>query len=419
MAKYRHAKKLNIQLLIIIILAVLVVAAVTVGIIITVSDNSNNKNNTESVKPTVAPTAAPTVTPTEIVDEDPEVKYAKLAQEYMQNMSLEDKIYQMLMVSPEALTGVDVVTMAGPSTEAALSEKPVGGILYSEQNFESDEQTNEMVLNTKSYAKYPLFIATQKQSENIGTYTDQSEANVFEDADAIGAELHRIGINFNLAPSAVISGDNAYNTDPTVTGMLVKQAVLGLRNNGIISTLCSFPDEAENSNPYDVMKTSEFVPFVTVFTEGADVVMMSAEKASGIDPDYPAFMSSRMIKELLIGELKFNGLILSPVMNYDPLNSEFTKETMVAKAIEAGVNMFICTDDVESYVEAIKAAVDNGSISEDMINESVSKILSLKFKYNIINEGASIPQTETSTEAPTDASTDVPTEEVTATEDLY
>lgn len=384
MAKYRHAKKMNIQLLIVIILAVLVVAAVTVGIII-VTSGPKDKNNTEETKPTLKPTVAPTIAPTEPIVEDPDVRYSKLAQEYMKNMNLDDKIYQMLMVTPEALTDVDVVTMAGPSTEKALTEKPVGGILYGEQNFESDEQTNEMIINTKSFTKYPLFIATQKQSENISTYTDQSEAAAFEDANTIGADLNKKGINFNLAPYANITGESAYNSDPTVAGMLIKQAVLGFKNNNVISTLCSFPDSSENENPYDVMKTSEFVPFVTVFTEGADVVMISDKKATGIDAENPAFMSSRIIKELLIGELKFNGLILSPALSYDALSSDYTKETMVAKAIEAGVNMFVCTDDVVSYADAIKAGIEEGTITEDMINESVCKILALKFKYNIID----------------------------------
>lgn len=412
MAKYRHAKKINIQLIIIIALAVLTIAAVTVGIIITVSNN--NKNNEPA--PTQVPTMAPTQAPTEAPTEDPEMKYSKLAQNYMKNMSLDDKIYQMLLVSPEALTGVDVVTMAGPSTETALTEKPVGGILYSEQNFESDEQATEMLINIKSFAKYPLFLATNEESENKATYTAESETQAFDDANTIGQKLHTLGLNFNLAPSAAISGDDAYSADPTTAGMLVKQAMLGFRNNNIVTALNAFPSIGENANPYDVMKTSEFVPFVSAFTEGADAVVVGYNKASGIDAEYPAFMSTRIVKDLLITELKFNGLIVSPALKYDALTSEYAKETMVNMSIAAGVNMLVCIDDVDSYVEAIKKGLSDGTITEDMINESVAKILTLKFKYGIIDSNVAPPPTsEIPTDAPTEAVSD-PTQEVATTE---
>ena len=78
--------------------------------------------------------------------------------------------------------------------------------------------------------------------------------------------------------------------------------------------------------------------------------------------------------------------------------------------------MLVCIDDVDSYADAIKAGLSDGAITEDMINESVAKILTLKFKYGIIDSNVTPPPTtELPTDAPTEAVSD-PTVEVATTE---
>ena len=52
----------------------------------------------------------------------------------LENMSLEEKAAQMFVITPEALTGMGVVTQAGETTRKALEKYPVGGLIYMEQN---------------------------------------------------------------------------------------------------------------------------------------------------------------------------------------------------------------------------------------------------------------------------------------------
>lgn len=49
-------------------------------------------------------------------------------------MTLEQKVAQMFMITPDALTGVDGATMAGDSTKAAYTQYPVGGLIYMAKN---------------------------------------------------------------------------------------------------------------------------------------------------------------------------------------------------------------------------------------------------------------------------------------------
>ena len=70
-------------------------------------------------------------------------------EEILSQMTLVDKIHQMLFVTPEVLTGFESVTAAGESTEASLAEHKVGGIIYNDTNLEDSEQLKAMLSERK------------------------------------------------------------------------------------------------------------------------------------------------------------------------------------------------------------------------------------------------------------------------------
>lgn len=96
----------------------------------------------------------------------------KTASEIFSEMSLSDKIYQMMFVRPEAITGVTTATVASDATRAALQKYLVGGIVYSKSNMLSKEQLASMISHTKSYAKVPLFIATDEEGGKVNRLMD-------------------------------------------------------------------------------------------------------------------------------------------------------------------------------------------------------------------------------------------------------
>ena len=96
-------------------------------------------------------------------DEQTEQTVEEKAQNMMEHMSLEEKIYQLFVVTPEQLTGVSTVTMAGDTTRAALEAQPVGGIVFFAPNLLNREQTITMIQNMQSYSKTGLFIAVDEE----------------------------------------------------------------------------------------------------------------------------------------------------------------------------------------------------------------------------------------------------------------
>ncbi len=87
---------------------------------------------------------------------------AEMVASTISQMPIEDKIAQLFMVSPEALTGVSAATKAGDGTRDALSKYAVCGLVYDRRNIESEDQLTELIDNTRNMSKYDLFLAIRE-----------------------------------------------------------------------------------------------------------------------------------------------------------------------------------------------------------------------------------------------------------------
>lgn len=184
-------------------------------------------------------------------DEQTEQTVEEKAQNMMEHMSLEEKIYQLFVVTPEQLTGVSTVTMAGDTTRAALEAQPVGGIVFFAPNLLNREQTITMIQNMQSYSKTGLFIAVDEEGgsvmrlgnnsemgitaipsmESVGDTEDISQA--YRVGNTIGSEISQLGFNLDFAPVADVNsnpnntviGSRAFGTDPEKVAEMVAACV--------------------------------------------------------------------------------------------------------------------------------------------------------------------------------------------------
>lgn len=84
-------------------------------------------------------------------------------------MTLEEKAAGLIITSPEQLTGVAQATRAGSGTQDALTAMPIGGLVYYRKNIESADQLKEMLSNTISYSKYPIFLAVNEGGDSASS----------------------------------------------------------------------------------------------------------------------------------------------------------------------------------------------------------------------------------------------------------
>ena len=199
-----------------------------------------------------------------------------LASQYLAKMTLEEKIYQMFMVTPEMLTGYGVVTEAGDSTKAALAQYPVGGLIYFAQNLETQEQTRTMLANCQAFAEESgigLFLAVDEEGGTVARVADQLGTTAFSDMSVygaqgdpqqafdigktIGTEIGALGFNVDFAPVADVNlcsgnelGGRIFSSDASVVAEMVASEVRGFQESGVMATLKHFPGlGAEDAGP--------------------------------------------------------------------------------------------------------------------------------------------------------------------------
>lgn len=104
----------------------------------------------------------------------------ELVESCVANMSLEDKVAGLFIVTPEQLTGVTKAVQAGSGTEEALKKYPVGGLVYFAQNIQSAEQLKEMLSKTAGYATYPLFLGVDEEGGSVARVADQLKLTMWD-----------------------------------------------------------------------------------------------------------------------------------------------------------------------------------------------------------------------------------------------
>lgn len=359
------------------------------------------------VTSTPEPTPEPTPTP------DP-VKVR--AEELLSGMTLREKLCQLMIVRPEVLTGESPVTAAGETTRLALETYPVGGLIYSVDNLVTQEQTREMITNTQSYSKLPLFISADEEGGNVGrlmyklgttwvnsmySYKDQGADTAYSNAKTIGTDMVSCLFNTDFAPVAdvwtnpenTVIGDRAYSDDFEQAAELVASAVRGFTDAGVICCLKHFPGHGDTSTDthegaavvsksLDELRAGEFLPFVSGIEAGADMVMIGHITVTSVDPE-PATISKAIITDVLRGELGWDGVVISDSLDMGALAGYDNGEVCV-KFLEAGGDILLGIPDIETALTALEAAVTDGRLTESRIDESVQRVLELKISHGII-----------------------------------
>lgn len=345
------------------------------------------------------------------------------AEEILAGMTLDEKIYQMMFVTPESIVeGIDTCIAAGGQTREGLEKYPVGGIIYFDKNIQSADQLKEMISNIKSFSKIPLFIGVDEEGGSVRRLGDKPELSmtqigdmadlgasgdslkVYNTAKTIAEEIKEFGFNVDFAPVADVltNSENtvvkkrSFSSDADIAAILSSSFVCGLQDNGISACLKHFPGHggtvgdthdgyAENSASKEDILKNETEAFKKGIEDGSDFVMtghISMPNLTGSNK--PCSLSEAAIKELLKGEYGFEGVVITDALNMGAISQNYSSANAAVAAINAGNDMLLMPVDMHEAFNAIKENV-GGKISEGQIDESVLRILKIKVKRGIIS----------------------------------
>lgn len=336
-------------------------------------------------------------------------------------MSLEDKVAGLFIVTPEALTGVSKAVKAGDGTKEALEKYPVGGLIYFKQNIQSKEQITEMLANTVSMSKYPVFLAVDEEGAGVARVADalglkkaDSAAEIGESGDAnnayntykeIGTYLTEYGFNLNFAPVADVLtdpdndaiGERSFGSDPAVVSSMVASSVTALEEVGVTACMKHFPGQgdangdtheglASSDRTLEEIKATELQPFAAGMEAGAQMIMVGHFTVPAIDEDNtPASLSKKVITDLLREEMGYNGVVITDALNMSAVSEYYDSAQACIMAFKAGADMVLMPEDFEAAYEGVLAAVKDGTISEARINDSLRRVYRIKYKSTIDN----------------------------------
>ena len=378
------------------------------------SDTQTNQSQVEEIfqseEPLVIVEQSTEVTEPELT---PEEKLDEIVDAAIEVMPLEDKVAGLFMVRPESITGVSTAVKAGDGTREALAKHAVGGIVYFAKNIQSAEQLKEMISNTRSYSKYPLFIGIDEEGGSVSRLADKSlvdrvdsaqaisqtldASNAYQAGTTIGTYMAEYGFDLDFAPVADLTnisksimtkrsfGSDAASAIPFVTSMMQ-----GLEEQGITACVKHFPGIgstvqdthdglAVSNRTAEEFRAEEFTVFKAAIDAGANMIMVGHMAAPSLVGDNtPSSMSSVIITDILREELGFEGVIITDAMDMSAISEYYESDHAAIMALKAGCDMILMPDDYQVAYSGVLQAVKDGVISEERVNDSLRRIYRIK-----------------------------------------
>lgn len=327
-------------------------------------------------------------------------------------LSLEQAVGQKLMLSFVGTEPTDDIL--------ETLQQHVGGItLFRPLNVANPSQVRALADSLQAAAQAngqpPLLIAADHEGGTLLTFTSTTPfpGNLALGATrspdlanrtgyAIGRELAAMGINVNYAPVCDINlntqnlavGPRSFGDDPLEVAALSSAMVRGLQLAGVAATPKHFPGlGAAASDPhfgtpvlqYDAARLQEveLPPFVAGIQAGAKLVMTAHVALPGYNDGahIPATLSPPILRGLLRGQLKFDGVIISDAMDMKAIHQGDGFLNDVVAASVAGVDLLLLTTASPVYEivhDALIQAVRRAQLASSDVMASAERILALK-----------------------------------------
>jgi beta-N-acetylhexosaminidase len=228
-------------------------------------------------------------------------------------------------------------------------------------------------------------------------------ALVREAARLTAVESRALGVHVNFAPVADVNNNprnpviniRSFGEDPEQVGVMVRAAIEGLQQGGVVATLKHFPghgDTAVDTHlglatvPHDRARLDlvELAPFRAGIAAGAAATMVAHVELPALDPlPGPATFSRPIVSGLLRRELKFDGVIYTDSMLMEAVNELAGPGEAAVKAVEAGVDVVLDPLDTRAAAAGLKAALAQGRLTRVRLEESARRVLTQKARLGL------------------------------------
>lgn len=349
----------------------------------------------------------------------------------LENMTLREKVGQLFIIRPDSLdaaqssaqvsdSSAQGVTALDDGMEQMLRDYPVGGVVLFQKNIQSESQLTGFIASMQQASKLPMLVAVDEEGGLVARIGNHAAFDVprYKSAAAVGSSgnaqdardmgttigtyLSGYGFNMDFAPVADVNtnpdnpviGTRAFSSDPVIAAEMANAMADGLKQEGIIPVFKHFPghgDTAEDSHSgiaisnktQAEMEACEWLPYAQLGAEAC--VMVGHIAVPELTGELtPATMSRAVVSGILRQQLGFDGVVITDSLEMGAIRNDYTCAQAVLGAIEAGCDMLLGPEDFQQAFDAVLTAVDDGTISQQRLDESVRRILTLKQAYGLL-----------------------------------
>ncbi len=346
--------------------------------------------------------------------------------EYINNLSPEYKIGQLLMIAPEGTTFDNKL-------KKLFKECHIGNLKIYGKNYKNKKQLRKLIVDAQNYAlkenNIPLFIATDQEGGwvahlkkgftippgEMGLGKSKNPQLAYIAGYIIATELNAIGINVNFAPVVDLDfknknwviGPRAYSSKPYIVVKFANEFIKAHNEFNILTVLKHFPGQGRinrdshislltNKAPYSILIKKELLPFLLLSNSFESSIMLGHIATPGIitflskhykksykKSEYyvPASISYPIIHNYIRHYLNYKGLLFTDEMSMKGLLKYTSLKNAVYQALKAGVNIVLINANY-TKIKDIYSFLLNKYIKEkdfqNSVNSSIKKIILYK-----------------------------------------
>ena len=322
-----------------------------------------------------------------------------------------DSIGQLCMIGFE---GTEVT----PDFRAWIQEYRPGGIILFSRNLLDPKQiahlTNEL---QRLSVESPLLIAIDQEGGRVSrlpvgftifppaaTVAHSGSTELAYQAAAVTAkELRAVGINMNMAPildihtnpANPIIGDRAFGVEPEQVSLMGAATISGLHDHRVVACGKHFPGHGDTSTDSHLelpivhatrqrLQDIELKPFQHAINHGLQTMMTAHVHYPALDPDNPATLSAPILTDLLRGEMKFSGLIVSDDLEMRAILDHSAIGDAAIRSLQAGADLLLVCKTrslaTETF-EALRRGVKANDLDPEKLKKSLLRISEIKQRF--------------------------------------
>ncbi|MDQ3081243.1 MAG: glycoside hydrolase family 3 protein [Gemmatimonadota bacterium] len=215
----------------------------------------------------------------------------------------------------------------------------------------------------------------------------------------LGAEARAVGVHMTFGPVLDVNANplnpiintRSFGEDPALVSQLASAYIRGAREEGLMTTGKHFPGHGDTETDSHIglptIKSSrqhldavDLPPFRTAVGDGIDAIMTAHIAVTGVlgDSAPPATLSRYFMTDVLRGEMKFSGLLVTDAMTMGGVANRYGATEPLVLAVEAGADILLMPRNVTEAINTVTAAVTSGRLSQARIDQSVRRVLRAK-----------------------------------------